>query len=118
MDGLVKDNEKIRIIKPITVSVSVIRRGFWYSDQILGYLDNDIAEYSWSRERGWAVTLADTEAVPKEYVARRTKETWIICNADGCLNLRDGHCILDEIHIDAKDGSCLSAGYAAEGEGQ
>ena len=64
------------------------------------------------------VTLADTEAVPREHIARNTKAAWIICNAERCPNLRDGHCILDEIRIDAKDGSCLSAGYASEGEGQ
>ena len=32
----------------------------------------------------------------------------IICNTDGCLNLKDGRCALDGIRVDPKTGTCLS----------
>ena len=43
---------------------------------------------------------------------RSTKKAWIICNAEGCRHLKDGHCSLDEIHIDVKTKSCVSAEYS------
>lgn len=66
MNDLVKDDEKIRIIMPLVGGVSVVRGGFWYNDQILDFQNNDICEFSWSKEKGWTVTLTDTEIEPKE----------------------------------------------------
>ena len=41
----------------------------------------------------------------------KEKSSWIVCNAEGCLNLKDGRCSLDGIQVDPKTGGCLSADY-------
>lgn len=66
MNQLIKDDEKIRITKPIVGSISLMRGGYWYNDQILDYQNHEIVEYSWSKEKGWAITLAETETELEE----------------------------------------------------
>ena len=66
MDGIIKDNEKIRITKPIVGSVSLMRSGYWFNDQILDYQNHEITEFSWSKEKGWTISLAETEIEPDE----------------------------------------------------
>ena len=65
MEGLIKDEEKIRILRPICGAVHTIR-GNWFQDHILDLHDMEIAEVQWSREKGWTVLLADQEAEPAD----------------------------------------------------
>ena len=56
-NGLIKDDDKIRIMRMLPLGFHISRRGSWYQDFILPYVNEEIREYSWSREKGWNIWL-------------------------------------------------------------
>ena len=59
-EGLVKDDDKILILKPICGTVYNVR-GSRYPDQILELQNMEVVEVSWSKKKGWKILLAKIE---------------------------------------------------------
>lgn len=57
LNGIVKDNDKITISKPLTGSTCDIRKGNCFQDQILDFMDSEIRAFSWDEENGYSVEL-------------------------------------------------------------
>ncbi len=55
--GLMKDTDSVTVTKPLTGSAFDMRKGNWFHDQILGYLDAEVRAFSWSEEGGYSVAL-------------------------------------------------------------
>ena len=60
MEGLVKDDETILIMKPICGKVYNVR-GNWFQDEVLDLQEREVVEVSWSKEKGWKILLAEVE---------------------------------------------------------
>ena len=60
MEGLIADDEQIRILRPICGTIHTIR-GNWYQDHVLDLHDMEIAEVKWSKAEGWKILLEDAK---------------------------------------------------------
>lgn len=56
-NGLVKDNDAITVGKPLSGSACDMRRGNWFNDQILEFMNSEIKAFSWSEDSGWSIAL-------------------------------------------------------------
>ena len=56
---LIGDDDWLKVTKPLQGDTADVRRGHWYSDQLLDFHDEEVAELSWSPEGGWTICLAD-----------------------------------------------------------
>ena len=56
-NGLVKDSDKITIAKPLTGSACDMRRGNWFNDQVLEFMNAEIKAFSWDESSGYSVAL-------------------------------------------------------------
>lgn len=56
-NGMVKDTDNITIVKPLTGSAYDMRRGNWFNDQILEFMEAEIRAFSWSEETGYSIAL-------------------------------------------------------------
>lgn len=66
MNGIIKDDEKIKVVKPMTGKLLDVRRGYWFNDRILDFHNHEITEFSWSKENGWTISLDASEIEPVE----------------------------------------------------
>lgn len=57
INGLVNDNDKIMIGKTLTGSACDMRKGNWFNDQILEYMNAEIKALSWSEDSGLSICL-------------------------------------------------------------
>lgn len=57
LNGIVKDTDKITVTKPLTGSACDMRRGNWFNDQVLEYMNAEIKAFSWSEETGYSIAL-------------------------------------------------------------
>lgn len=64
--GLIKDTDRIRVVKPITGNLVDMRDGFWFNDQILDFHNQEVTEFMWNKEKGWTFALAASEVEPVE----------------------------------------------------
>lgn len=64
--GLIKDTDRIRVVKPITGNLVDMRDGFWFNDQILAFHNQEVTEFMWNKEKGWTIALAASEVEPVE----------------------------------------------------
>lgn len=53
----VKDNDKITIAKPLSGSACDMRKGNWFNDQILDFMNLEIRSFSWDEENGFSIAL-------------------------------------------------------------
>lgn len=56
-NGLVGDNEKITIAKPLAGSACDMRKGNWFNDQVLEFLNAEISAFSWNEDSGYSIAL-------------------------------------------------------------
>jgi len=56
-NGIVKDSDKIEIAKPLEGNAADIRRGNWYNDKVLDFMNAEIKSYSWSETHGFSILL-------------------------------------------------------------
>lgn len=56
-NGLIKDNDKIVIAKPLTGNACDMRKGNWFNDQVLEFMNAEISEFSWSEDGGYSIAL-------------------------------------------------------------
>ena len=65
-NGLVKDDDKIKVVRPLVGNILDVRTGYWFNDQILDFHNAEITEFSWSKEKGWLVAVEPIEAEPAD----------------------------------------------------
>lgn len=56
-NGLVKDNDRITIAKPLSGSACDMRKGNWFNDQVLDFFNSEIKAFSWEEESGYSIAL-------------------------------------------------------------
>ncbi|MDO4285247.1 MAG: hypothetical protein Q4C60_07895 [Eubacteriales bacterium] len=56
-NGLIKDKDTITIAKPLTGNACDMRKGKWFNDSILEYLNAEIRELSWDENNGYSIAL-------------------------------------------------------------
>lgn len=56
-NGLVGDNEKVTIVKPLTGNLCDMRKGNWFNDQVLEFLNEEISAFSWDEDNGYSIAL-------------------------------------------------------------
>lgn len=56
-NGLVGDNEKITIAKPLAGGARDMRKGNWFNDQVLEFLNAEICAFSWDEGSGYSIVL-------------------------------------------------------------
>ena len=56
-NGLVKDNDTVTIAKPLTGSACDMRKGNWFNDQVLEFMNAEIKAFSWSEDGGYSIAL-------------------------------------------------------------
>ena len=56
-NGLIMDNDKITIAKPLTGSACDMRKGNWFNDQVLEFMNAEISAFSWSENGGYSIAL-------------------------------------------------------------
>lgn len=56
-NGLVKDTDKITIAKPLAGSACDMRRGNWFNDQVLEFMNAEIKAFSWDESSGYSIAL-------------------------------------------------------------
>ena len=57
MNGFVKDTDKITITKPLSGSAFDLRKGNWFNDQILDFMDCEIKSFYWNEKNGFSIAL-------------------------------------------------------------
>lgn len=60
LEGLIKDDEQIQILKPICGTVRTLR-GLWYQDHILNLKDMEIGGFRWNKAEGWEIYLTEED---------------------------------------------------------
>lgn len=55
--GIIKDSDNIQISRPVAGRANVVRRGNWYNDNILDWMDVPIYLIKWTRDNGWVIQL-------------------------------------------------------------
>ena len=55
--GLIKDDTKIEISKKIIGNMVDLRKGNWFNDQILDYMNLEIKSFSYDCETGFSIAL-------------------------------------------------------------
>lgn len=55
---LIGDDDWLKVTKPLQGDTADVVRGHWYSDQLLDFHDEEVAELSWSPKLGWTIWLA------------------------------------------------------------
>lgn len=58
-NGLLKDTDPVKVIRPLTGNMIDVRRGRWFNDQILDFHNAEILEISWSKGKGWTILVED-----------------------------------------------------------
>ena len=58
---LVKDTDKITIAKPLSGNAADMRKGTWFDNQVLDFLNAEIKAFSWDEENGYSVALKGEE---------------------------------------------------------
>ena len=61
-NNLLTDKDKIRVVKPLQGNIVDMREGFWFNDNILDFHNQEITEFSWSKERGWLIAIAASDS--------------------------------------------------------
>lgn len=56
-NGLLKDNDNITIAKPLSGNTADMRKGKWFNDQVLEFLNAEIKAFSWSEDGGYSIAL-------------------------------------------------------------
>lgn len=56
-NGLLKDDDKIKVVRPLAGHILDVRTGHWFNDHILDFHNAEIMEFSWSKEKGWFLGL-------------------------------------------------------------
>lgn len=56
-NGIVKDTDNITIVSPLIGSAYDMRKGNWFNDQILVFMNAEIRAFSWSEETGYSIAL-------------------------------------------------------------
>ena len=56
ISGVLTSEEKIRVMKP-TITGLYTRTGYWFNDDILELRNIEIAEFAWSKKKGWNILL-------------------------------------------------------------
>lgn len=56
-NGLVKDTDMITVAKPLVGSACDMRKGNWFNDRVLEYMNAEIKAYSWDEENGYSIAL-------------------------------------------------------------
>lgn len=57
INGLVKDNDKITLSKPLTGEACDMRKGNWFNDKIMEYMNAEIKSFTWAEDSGWSIAL-------------------------------------------------------------
>lgn len=57
LSHFVKDNDRITIAKPLSGSACDMRKGNWFNDQILDFMNCEIKAFSWDEENGFSIAL-------------------------------------------------------------
>lgn len=56
-NNLIKDNDRITVAMPMTGSACDIRKGNWFNDQMLEFMDAEIKAFSWNEDNGYSIAL-------------------------------------------------------------
>ena len=56
-NGLIKDDDKIIIAKPLAGSACDMRKGNGYNDQVLEFMNAKISSFSWIHGKGYSISL-------------------------------------------------------------
>lgn len=56
-NGLVKDTDVIVMAKPLSGNACDMRKGNWFNDQVLEYMDAEVGAFSWNEDNEWSITL-------------------------------------------------------------
>lgn len=54
---VIKDSDNIQISRPVAGLANIVRRGNWYNDNILDWMDVPIYLLKWTRDNGWVIQL-------------------------------------------------------------
>ncbi len=57
INGIVKDTDKITIAKPLTGTACDMRKGNWFEDRVLDFMNMEIQSYSWDEDNGYSIAL-------------------------------------------------------------
>lgn len=58
---LLKDEDRIKVVRPLVGQMLDVRTGHWFNDQILDFHNAEILEFSWSKEKDWFIGLGPVE---------------------------------------------------------
>lgn len=54
---LIKDKDKITVSKKLAAFGCDLRKGRWFNDNILDWMDEEIMAMSYDEESGWSIAL-------------------------------------------------------------
>ena len=55
--GIVKDEQRITVSKPLQGTGADMRKGNWFNDRILEFLGCEIGLLTWDEKNGWSIAL-------------------------------------------------------------
>lgn len=61
--NVVKDTDRIEISKPLTGWAIDLRKGNWFEDRILEFMNLEIRAFSYDEKRGFSIALKGDEDV-------------------------------------------------------
>ena len=64
MEGLIKDEDKLKIVKTICEDVTAVRRGNWFQDHMLDFSEDEVIAFQWDKKNGWKITVTDPAELP------------------------------------------------------
>lgn len=56
-NGIVKDTDTVTVAKPLSGSACDMRKGNWFNDQVLEFMNKEIKAFSWSEDDGYSIAL-------------------------------------------------------------
>mgnify|MGYP006989052320 CR=1 FL=1 len=57
LNHMVKDDDMITIARPLCGSAVDMRKGNWFHDRILDFMNLEIARFTWDEETGYSIAL-------------------------------------------------------------